>query len=114
MEEENSVAEDFYEKDSEKDTEEISEEEALPEASGTENYVEENAGISAVISAPARAGFKIPPMETHAFLTASTLPEKKSAYFCEKISALGLAPAAAKFAIGVHLPPRGGSSVSWP
>ncbi len=36
MEEENSVAEDFYEKDSEKDTEEISEEEALPEASGTE------------------------------------------------------------------------------
>ena len=46
VEEENSVAEDFYEKDSEKDTEEISEEEALPEASGTENYVEENAGIS--------------------------------------------------------------------
>ena len=43
VEEENSVAEDFYEKDSEKDTEEISEEEALPEASGTENYVEENA-----------------------------------------------------------------------
>ena len=46
VEEENSAAEDFYEEDSEKDTEEISEEEALPEASGTENYVEENAGIS--------------------------------------------------------------------
>ena len=46
MEEENSAAEDFYEEDSEKDTEEISEEEALPEASGTENHVEENAGIS--------------------------------------------------------------------
>ena len=46
VEEENSVAEDFYEEDSEKDTEEISEEEALPEASGTENYVEENARIS--------------------------------------------------------------------
>ena len=30
----------------EKDTEEISEEDALPEASGTENYVEENDGIS--------------------------------------------------------------------
>ena len=41
VEEENSAAEDFYEEDSEKDTEEISEEEALPEASGTENYVEE-------------------------------------------------------------------------
>ena len=46
VEEENSAAEDFYEEDSEKDTEEISKEEALPEASGTENYVEENAGIS--------------------------------------------------------------------
>ena len=46
VEEENSVAEDFYEEDSEKDTEEISEEEAFPEASGTENHVEENAGIS--------------------------------------------------------------------
>ena len=42
----NSAAEDFYEEDSEKDTEEVSEEEAFPEASSTENYVEENAGIS--------------------------------------------------------------------
>lgn len=46
VEEENSVAEDFYEEDSEKDTEEVSEEEAFPEASGTENHVEENARIS--------------------------------------------------------------------
>ena len=46
VEEENSAAEDFYEEDSEKDTEEVSEEEAFPEASGTENHVEENARIS--------------------------------------------------------------------
>lgn len=46
VEEENSAAEDFYEEDSEKDTEEVSEEEAFPEASSTENHVEENAGIS--------------------------------------------------------------------
>ena len=42
VEEENSAAEDFYEEDSE----EVSEEEAFPEASSTENHVEENAGIS--------------------------------------------------------------------
>ena len=41
VEEEISAGEDSYEEDSEKDTEEISEEEALPEASGTENHVEE-------------------------------------------------------------------------